>query len=78
MTTFDSELGKNINNIYREQLEQRSQSEAAIRKKIIKAAKPVLHNEKENSIRKSSNLLNRSGTVTSLRDDLSETHSKSK
>jgi 2,3-bisphosphoglycerate-independent phosphoglycerate mutase len=78
MTTFDSDLGMNINNIYRKQLEQRSQSEAAIRNTFIKAAKPVLRKQKVNSIRKSPNLLSRSGTVPSLRDDLSETRSKSK
>jgi hypothetical protein len=58
MTTFDSELGLNINNIYRKQLEQRSQSEAAIRNTFLKTAKPVMRKQKVNIVRNPPNIGN--------------------
>lgn len=85
MTTFDVEIGQNINDIYKKQLELRSLSEAAIRNKRIVDSKPRIVDtkpkivkQKINENRKSSQQLNRSETVPSLRDDLSEPRAKSK
>lgn len=78
MTTFDVEIGHNINDIYKKQLELRSLSESVIRNKRIADVKPKIVKQKSINNKQSSQQLNRSGTVPGLRDDLSEPRAKSK